>query len=99
MALIGYKFINRDEILPFCEPVAKSASEITSEMLTLKFAHSISVRFNAWVACGFAELAQDGKLFNSQILVNAQLDKIHLSRKVFLYDDDKLWAEPSEISF
>jgi predicted amidohydrolase len=32
-------------------------------------------------------------LYNSQILVNKALDIVHTSRKVFLYDDDKLWAE------
>jgi len=68
-------------------------------MTTLVFAHEISARFEAWVACGLAEKTADGKLYNSQVLVHAGLKKIHLSRKVFLFDDDKLWAEASDISF
>lgn len=58
----------------------------------------MSAKYEAWVACGFGENL-DGKLYNSQVLVNSELKKIHLSRKTFLYDDDKTWGcEPSPIA-
>ena len=61
-------------------------------MHTLNYCISLSERYSAWVACGLAEI-YDGELYNSQILVNKALDRVHISRKVFLYDDDKLWAK------
>ena len=64
MALIGYKFTNREDILPHCEEIAKKCSEATSEMPTLQLCISISERYSAWVACGLAEIC-DGVLYNS----------------------------------
>lgn len=69
-------------------------------MHTLNFCIKLSERYSAWVACGLAEKSGDD-LFNSQILVNKALNIVHTSRKVFLFDDDKLWAKagPSFESF
>ncbi len=98
MALIGYKFTSKEDILPYCEPVTTDYDSVTAEMHTLQFCLMLSERYDCWVVCGFAENTQ-GKLYNSQLLVNDAQRLIHVTRKTFLYDDDKIWAEPSDTSF
>ena len=65
MALVGYKFISPEDIMPYCEIVCSQTQNITPDMTTLSFAHETSKKFQAWIACGFAERASDGKLYNS----------------------------------
>ena len=98
MALIGYKFSSREDIAPFVEPLAATMAEVTDKMSTLNWCLDVSTRFSTWVACGMAEVDGD-TYYNTLILVNAGLGKIHKARKVFLYDDDKLWASESDEYF
>lgn len=95
MCLIGYVFDSREDILPYCEPVTQEWEQVTDAMPTLNFCMDVSSRYDAWVACGFAEKATDDKLYNSQLLVNSAQQKIHLSRKTLLYEDDLKWADVS----
>ena len=37
MALIGYKFKDREDILSQCEPCTTDTSAITNDMITLQF--------------------------------------------------------------
>ena len=46
----------------------------------------------AWVAVGFPEKDSEDRYFNSALVVNHELRKIHVVRKVLLFADDKKWA-------
>ena len=64
MALIGYKFTSREDILPFCESVTTNYDAVTPDMQTLNFCLELSHKHDCWVVCGFAENDSE-KLYNS----------------------------------
>lgn len=105
MALIGYRFDDRDDITPYTETVPANINELVGQIesgeeqkeedlpCSFKWALRISKRFGAaWVVCGFAERDSEDRFHNSALLVNHQLRQCHVVRKTLLYDDDKKWA-------
>ena len=81
MALIGYRFDNRDDIELYCETVPSDIASLINTLddeeekeaqpCTFKFALKVSRKFSpAWVAVGFAEKDSDGRFFNSAYVVN-----------------------------
>ena len=107
MALIGYRFEDKADIEPFLETVPTDIDALLAILdddeennqmpCTFKWAFKVSRRFqSAWVAVGFAEKDTQGNLFNSALLVNFLLRKLHTTRKVLLYEDDKKWCNIEE---
>ena len=45
------------------------------------------------MVCGYAEIDENGDLFNSAFIINHDVAEIHNTRKVLLYEDDKKWCE------
>lgn len=108
MALIGYRFEDKDDIRPFCEKFPESFEALASadaeeskdavneQPSSFKWGLDLSRRYKAWVVCGYAEVDDAGNLFNSAFLINHDLGKIHNTRKVLLYSDDTKWCELEE---
>ena len=54
----------------------------------------IAKEFNCWIVCGFAEVAEDGCLYNSALVVGSNGRLVACYRKILLYELDKTWATP-----
>ncbi len=50
----------------------------------------------AWVVCGFPELGDDGRLYNSAMVLRPDGQLAACYRKVLLYDLDHNWAVPGD---
>ncbi len=83
MAVSGYVFASADEIRPYCE----IAQGPTFEMLA-----PIAQRHSCWIVCGIAELGEDGRLYNSALIIGSKGNLVACYRKILLYDLDETWA-------
>ena len=103
MALIGYRFDDREDISPYVELVPTDLDSLLSTIdeaedasdipCSFKWAFKVSKKFSpAWVAVGFAEKDAQDNYHNSALVVNHELRICHVVRKVLQFDDDKKWA-------
>lgn len=83
MATTGYVWASRDEIAPHVEP---------ADGPTLAALSAACRRGHIWAHVGFAELADDGTLYNSSMLIDDRGELAHVYRKVLLFDLDYTWA-------
>jgi len=84
MAFSGYCFKDRAEIQPHCENAERGASA--------DWCRVTAQRLGCHVACGFPEVGDAGRLYNSMLLVDANGKTAHLYRKHFLFTTDETWA-------
>lgn len=84
MAFSGYMFRDRNEILPYCE--------IAGAGPTFAWCAATAREYGCVVAAGFPEIAFDGQLFNSLLVVDSSGTLVHVYRKHFLYTTDESWA-------
>lgn len=57
MCLIGYKFKDKQEVMPFCEPITEDFAAIDPQtMPTIQFCKEVSAKYEAWVVCGLGEI-------------------------------------------
>lgn len=85
MAVSGYVFESETEIRPFCEP---------QDGPTFQMLAPIAQDFNCWIVCGFAEIAEDGRLYNSALVIGPNGTLVACYRKILLYELDETWATP-----
>ncbi|EEB05462.1 N-terminal amidase Nta1 [Schizosaccharomyces japonicus yFS275] len=94
MALTGYNFRSKAEILPFAE------SRDRFDGASLKFAKTISRLFSCHTIIGFPEIIKNcdknAQLYNSTALLGPDGDLLHVYHKHFLYETDKSWAIPGD---
>lgn len=83
MAVSGYVFESAEEIRPFCEP---------ADGPTFQALSPIARQYGCWIVCGFAELGEDNRLYNSALVINGQGTLVACYRKVLLYELDETWA-------
>jgi protein N-terminal amidase len=84
MAFTGYCYKDRAEIEPHCEDAEHG--------LTAEWCRATARRWRCFVACGFPERGEDGRLYNSSLLVDPNGVTAHRYRKHFLYFTDETWA-------
>ena len=105
MALIGYRFDNRQDIADFVEQVPDNYDQLLAGIdeedaaipCTFKWASRVSRSFApAWVAVGFAEKDAQDRYFNSAVVLNYDLRICHVVRKTLLFIDDNKWASTEE---
>jgi len=106
MALIGYRFDNREDIAPYTESVPQNIGTLIDNLendnqeeakvngaCTFTWALKVSKRFSpAWVAVGFAERDTNDNYFNSAVVISHSQRICHVIRKTLHFTDDKLWA-------
>lgn len=83
LATTGYVWPSAAAIRPHCEP---------AEGPTLAALAPVA-RYGAWIVCGFAELGEDGQLFNSAMVIRPDGSLAACYRKVLLYELDRTWAQ------
>lgn len=83
LALTGYKYADRDDILPVVEAAGKGPS--------FEWAKNISQKLGCHTILGYPEL--DGStIYNSAAIVSPQGDLVYNYRKTFLYETDEQWG-------
>ncbi len=86
LALTGYLFSSRDQILPLTEP---------SDGPTAQLLAPVARRLGAFVVCGFPE--REGQtLYNSALVVGPDGAVDSVVRKTLLYSADVPWASPGD---
>lgn len=86
LALTGYYFRNRSELMTMAEdPFQSSALQSLIALCKAKNMHLVS---------GFAEKAGD-KYFNSAVLLGPA-GIIHIYRKLHLFNEEKVWFDPGD---
>ena len=83
MAVSGYVFDSAEEIRPFCE---------TSNGPTFEALSPIAQEYQCWIVCGFAEIGEDGRLYNSALVIGSSGNLVACYRKILLYELDEVWA-------
>lgn len=83
LALTGYRFESREQILPHCYSYKESPS--------YDFAKHISNLFKCYTVIGYPELASNGDLYNSAMVLDPRGELVHHYRKSFLYTGDEQW--------
>jgi protein N-terminal amidase len=87
MALTGYIFDNKDDVLPYLEEYNKGK--------TFEFCSSLAKRLKCYVFLGYPEKS-DGLLYNSCMIVDKAGNALPSYRKHFLYEMDILWCIEGE---
>lgn len=82
MATSGYVWESPEEILPHAEPAAGPTAAALGE---------VARRHEAWVVCGFPELAPDG-LYNAALVIAPSGELLCCYRKILLYEADMPWS-------
>ncbi|MGC6509368.1 MAG: carbon-nitrogen hydrolase family protein [Myxococcota bacterium] len=90
MATTGYIWDNADSLRPHAEHTGGR----TFQWLAQK-----AIQHTAWIVCGYAELDDDGRLFNSALVVNSVGELVCSYRKVMLFEADLTWAQPGKTRF
>eukprot|EP00349_Pseudokeronopsis_sp_Brazil_P006070 CAMPEP_0202966888 /NCGR_PEP_ID=MMETSP1396-20130829/11526_1 /ASSEMBLY_ACC=CAM_ASM_000872 /TAXON_ID= /ORGANISM="Pseudokeronopsis sp., Strain Brazil" /LENGTH=200 /DNA_ID=CAMNT_0049691289 /DNA_START=88 /DNA_END=687 /DNA_ORIENTATION=- len=83
MAFSGYKFKDADDIKPFCEDGASGK--------TFEWCKAQAKKLGCWVFCGYPQV-EEGKLYNSQMVVRPDGTYEKSYKKSFLYETDETWA-------
>lgn len=86
MATTGYVFRDGVELRPHAEPV---------DGPTLAALGPIAAR-GAWIVCGFAEIGEDGHLYNSALVIRPDGQLATSYRKILLFQLDTTWARPGQ---
>lgn len=90
LALTGYFFKDKKEVLEMAEPVPGHSSEKLSQL---------AVKKDMAIVIGFAELAQDSEnVYNSALLLTPD-GETHVYRKSHLFHEEKLFFASSNIGF
>lgn len=89
MAATGYRFPNPEMVRPMAE---------NPRGATFKLLSPLAKEHGAWIVMGFVE-DQEGRLFNSAMVVNPEgkLEAVH--RKRMLYIDDHMWANAGDTPY
>lgn len=82
LATTGYVWSSAQDVAPFCEP---------ADGPTLQALAPVAAR-GAWIVCGFAERAADGRLYNAALVVGPDGSLACCYRKILLYELDETWA-------
>ena len=85
MATTGYVWPSAAAIRPHAEPERGPTFQRLSPLAR---------QHRAWVVCGFAEAADDGRLYNSALVIDPWGELARCYRKVLLYSADTTWAAP-----
>lgn len=88
LALSGSTFQNVEDIEPCLSEYNKGEQ--------FEFASNLAKRLDCYVFMGFPEKAEDGKLWNSLMIVNNKGISLPPYRKKNLYNEDKNWASEAE---
>jgi protein N-terminal amidase len=89
LAFSGYTFKDREEVLPLAE-VAGGGGPVATWCL------NTASRLLCAVCCGYIELASDGRLFNSQLVVGRDGAVLGHHRKKHLFATDEAWSQEGE---
>lgn len=90
MALTGYVFPDEDAAREVAEPF---------DSRTFQFASDVARRQQAYVVIGYPEVAGDGRLFNSALIVAPDGSLLYNYRKRLLYEQDETWAQPGDTPY
>ncbi len=90
MALTGYVFPDFESARIVAEPVGGR---------TFEFIARAARSFDAYFVIGYPELAPDGRLFNSALLVGPDGALLANYRKALLYESDKTWASAGDTDY
>jgi N-carbamoylputrescine amidase len=82
MAITGYVWDSKEEVLPFCE----QADGETFQLLA-----PLAKKYRSWIVCGIAEKEGD-RLYNSAIVINSSGELAGCYRKILLFEQDETWA-------
>lgn len=83
MAVTGYVWRSRDEILPHAELADGPTASILGRLAR---------RHGAWVVCGIAERAKDDRLHNAAVVIDGNGELACTYRKATLFEADRTWA-------
>lgn len=86
MATTGYVWPSADAVRPFCEP---------AQGPTFQALQAVAQR-GAWIVCGYAELGEDGALYNSALVLRPDGSLAASYRKILLYELDHTWARAGQ---
>lgn len=84
MALTGYVYDNKEEIIKFCEVYNDE-----SETITFKLGKYLSLKYDCYTLIGYPEKKED-QLYNSAALFDRSGCLLKNFRKHFLYETDKV---------
>jgi predicted amidohydrolase len=87
--LTGYSFMSREEAGRVCE---------RQDGPTFRAMRAAAQDLKAYVAWGYVELGESGRLHNSAAMVDPDGSIVTRYRKVNLWGNDFLWATPGEVS-
>ena len=90
MAATGYCFASPDQVRPLAESVQGK---------TFNAFASLASEYRAHIVVGFAESADDGKLYNSAFAVSPEGGLAAHYRKRLLYELDYTWATPGDLPY
>ena len=83
MATSGYIWDDADSLRPHAEQ---------SDGPTFQWLAQKAVEHQAWMVCGYPEIDEDGRLFNSALVVNPSGQLMCSYRKIMLFDADLTWS-------
>lgn len=89
MAYTGYQLKNADELKTIADTVDSDSINRFAEL---------SKELNAAIILGFPELAADGKIYNSSVLITPEGDR-HIYRKTHMFYKEKLFFAPGNTGF
>ena len=84
MATTGYVWNSEEEVLPYCEEADGETFQVLAPL---------AKKYQSWIVCGIAE-KEDGKLYNSAIIINSNGTLAGCYRKILLFEQDETWANP-----
>ena len=87
LCMTGYSFLSRDEAGRVCEK---------PDGPTFRAMRGVALELKAYVAWGYVEYGEGGRLHNSSTMVDPRGNRITSCRKVNLWGNDFLWATPGE---
>jgi predicted amidohydrolase len=90
MALTGYVFPDEDAAREVAEPF---------DGRTFQFASDAARRLQAYLVIGYPEAGEDGRLFNSALVIAPDGSLLYNYRKRLLYEQDETWAQPGDIPY
>lgn len=90
MALTGYVFADAAAALRVAEPF---------DGPTLALASKWAQRHGSYFVIGYPELAADGRLFNSALILGPDGELLVNYRKRLLYEQDETWAQPGDTPY
>lgn len=89
MALRGYAFTSRAQVLP----VAETADGPTATALG-----AVARRVGCWVVCGLPERAGD-RVYNAALVIDPSGRVVSVYRKTLLFEADVPWAHPGDSGY